>query len=147
MLPLVVHFLQSQVHRALAAPGQLLHQFLADIQEGLVHVPSRFGARLVALYFFVQAVLLLLVLHELVAGVAFVGKDKYFRFGPTVHFHFFEPDVLDVGEGVGVVHIVHHNDSISFVIVGFGNSFEALLTGGVPDLHLDELAPDGQRSG
>ena len=46
----------------------------------------------------------------------------------------FDPELLEVLEGFGVVYVAYEDDCVGAFVVGFGDAPETLLSCGVPDL-------------
>lgn len=46
----------------------------------------------------------------------------------------FDPEMLEVLEGFGVVYVAYKDDCVGAFVVGFGDAPESLLSCGVPDL-------------
>ena len=78
--------------------------------------------------------------------IALITYGIYSDIVLAVHANLFQPHLANLVESFSVVGIVHHDNCIGVVIVGFSDAFESLLAGCVPDLHFDVVVANGDRS-
>ena len=55
-----------------------------------------------------------------------------------------EPEVIEIGKARLVCDVIHCEDPMRTLVVGRCDGTEALLTSGIPNLQLDDVAVDGQ---
>jgi hypothetical protein len=83
--------------------------------------------------------------HALLYQIALVAHQQLVHVVGGVSVDLVQP-LLDVVERIHVGHVVHNNDAVRATVVRAGDSAEPLLTGSIPDLQLNGLSVQLNRS-
>lgn len=114
--------------------------------EGFGNIFVEFSTCFVAFYILTLHEFFILFFDEFLVIITFVGENEEGGLSSTVHSNLFEPYIVNILKGFGIINIVDNDNSIGLIVVAFSDTFEPLLSSCIPNFHLDEISIDGNGS-